>query len=506
MYDGCMRYFIIAIFLALTFWEPIYARYRTPPNTTYTYVHNHSEDYFFHLHVMRQGYEGAWTVIPRMTPEEYPARFATPFFLVLGKLGHVLPLGMGELYTLARVLGAIALMIVIYGLISHLFPDSASRIAAFALTLSGTFLPTLSGDIPVLVRSIWTELDPLMRLSFVPHHLWSKVLMVGLLLLFLKKRSPVLIGILTAIAGFVSPVFLVTYMATLTLWVAVESVLTRTISRTLIVSYFSGLSAGLFVSIYHMWLSKSSFPWTTYGPPWEGNWLYLFPWWMYVQQFGPLLLFAVIGSVKSFRKSPAVRLLTCWVIVGWVFIFVLRPFLPFSNSRYLSGYQWIAVGILAYEGIRRFKHQTLLVVLLLLLSVPSWYLSLQNVVKKVNANVSNPQYVMSNDIEKTLTYVGTLKNCTVAAPDWFSTMIPAYSSCRTVSGHKLMTYANDIKVYEMNEFFFQPKPLSEKEARIKQYRITHVITLDGITGTDMLPLLASTPVFVSGGVRVWETR
>src|SRR3989344_3927235 len=73
-------------------------------------------------------------------------------------------------------------------------------------------------------------------------------------------------------------------------------------------------------------------------------------------------------------------------------------------------------------------------------------------------------------------------------------------------GHRLMTYANDIKVNEMNEFFFQPKPLAEKAARIKQYGITHVITLDGITGTDILPLLAPPPVFTAGGVRVYEVR
>lgn len=502
---------VVAIFLLLTFWEPLYALIRQPPKTVYTFVHNHPEDYFFHLHVMRQGYEGAWVVITRMTPEDFPARFATPFFLLLGKMAHILPLGMGELYTLARGVGAVVFMMVLYRLIQHVFTDLRTKIAALVLTLSGTFLPDVSNkgfDVPVLVRSIWTELDPLMRLTFVPHHLWSKVLMIVLFLLFLTKRSPVLICIATLAAGWISPVFLVTYMAIMTMWVTLELLVYKSADRMLIISYILSMVAAITVSGYHWWLSKSSFPWTTYGPPWENNWLYLFPWWMYLQQFGVLFPFATLGSIVGFRRSSAIRLLTVWALMGWVFIFILRPFLPFSNSRYLTGYQWVAVGLLASYTIVRMKRLWLVTSLVFLFILPSWFVSVRDVMKRIDAQVAltNPQYFLPDDIQKTLTYLGTLKTCTVAAPDWLSTMIPAYTSCRSVSGHRLMTYANDIKVYEMNEFLFWNVPLENKATRISQYGITHVITLDGITGIDIIPLLAPTPAFVSGGVKVYGVR
>lgn len=192
--------------------------------------------------------------------------------------------------------------------------------------------------------------------------------------------------------------------------------------------------------------------------------------------------------------------------------------LPFSNSRYLSGYQWIAIGILATYGIeyiasRFFCKKKLLAFVLMaftlfLLSIPSWMLSLGKAVENMDKRLDSPQVFQNKQIVDTLEYLNNIKDptCVIAAPDWFSTMIPAYTSCRGVSGHRLMTYANDIKVYEMNEFFFHPKPLSEKAGRIQQYGITHVVTLNGITGMDILPLLAPTPAFTSGGVKVYEVR
>lgn len=507
-YDSFMR-LIIALFLLLTFWEPIYALIRQPPNTTYTWVHNHPEDYYYFLHLMRQGYDGALAVTTKMTPEVFPPQFVAPFFPLLGMVGRVVPLGMGELYTLARLIGSVALMLVIAKLIQHIFVDPRQRIGALVITLAGTFLPTVKDgvlDIPVLVGKTWTELDPVMRLSFVPHHLASKILFVAILLLMVRKQVRWWnIAVLTVLMGFISPVILVTFAGTLGLWMICEKFPRKTFLHVSLAAVATGA-----VSLYHWQVSKSVFPWTTYGPPWENNWLYLTTATEYLQSFGVLFPIAIVGVLVGFRKSPVIRMLTAWVLAGWILIFVVRPLLPFSNSRYLAGYQWIAVNMLAAYGLvwvgkkLRVKH-ALLTLLVVLVSVPSWYLSIQQRIAYVEKNIHNPNVFLNREISEALSYVQTLgSGCTVVAPDWFSTMIPAYSSCRSVSGHRLMTWANDIKVYEMNEFFFQPKPLSEKAGRIKQYGITHVITLDNITGTDILPLLAPTPVFTSGGVRVYE--
>ena len=99
------------------------------------------------------------------------------FFIVLGKVALIFPLGMDALYTIARVTGAVTLMGCIYGVIRRVFPDLRYRIGALVITLSATFWPDWGQNgvhVPSLIR-VWTELDPLMRLSFIPHHLWSKI-------------------------------------------------------------------------------------------------------------------------------------------------------------------------------------------------------------------------------------------------------------------------------------------------------------------------------------------
>lgn len=527
----------MVIFLLLTFSDTIGAYRMAPPNTTVTYVHNHPQDYFYNLHVMQQGYEGAWKIVTRMTPESFPPQFAHLFFVVLGKVGRIVPLGMGELYTVARLTGSIALMLVMYRLVVALFPaHPMRRVGAFAVTLAGTYWPIIENGTmkaPILMNSIWTELDPMVRLSFIPHHLWSKVCFLVLLLLFLALRkdkrrfgslwvASFLIAGITLLMGFMSPIIIVTYVGVMSLWFSFEWIV-AIVSRKSIPWYLMAPAISTAVAVgyvvwYHWNLAHSTFPWTTYGPPWETNWLYLISPGMYLQSFGPLFFVAIVGAVGMFRKNPLVRLLTAWVLAGWVFIFILRSHLPFSNSRYFSGYQWIAVNLLAVMGFvwiadfvrAKFKIQLfgICIILALLLSAPAWYASVADEAYNTSLNVQNPQHFLSPEIRGVLTYLASLPagTCVVAAPDWFDTMIPAYTSCRSVSGHKLMTWANDVKVYEMNEFFFSQVSLDQKAKRLAQYHVTHVITLDGITGTDILPLLQDTPEFVARGVRVYRVR
>ncbi len=126
---------------------------------------------------------------------------------------------------------------------------------------------------------------------------------------------------------------------------------------------------------------------------------------------------------------------------------------------------------------------------------------------RIDADITNPQLFPSEQLAGALGYLNRVRGpCIVAAPDWFSTMIPAYTSCRSISGHRLVTYANDAKIYEMNEFFFSGVPLERKAMRLRQYGVTHVVTLVGITGSDILPLFAPEPDYRAGGVRVWRVR
>lgn len=299
---------IISIVMAISLFEPIYGFTRVSEGTRYTFLHNYPEDYFYYLHVMRQGYEGAWKVTSRMTPEFFPPQFAAPFFLLLGKVGTILPLSMESLYFASRLLGAIAIMIVLYRVIQILFDTVIIRIWAFILTLSGTFFPSIYNgglSIPDLIKS-WTELDPIERIAFIPHHLWSKVLLLVLFLVITRKETRgyrfAVVALLTVIMGFISPVILVTYVITIGLWLVWE----RKIPQTIIC--LVGIASAGVVALYHWYLSHSVFPWTTYSPPWENNWLLLYSPLSYIQSSAYCFRSRSWAYLESFVK---IRLFVC---------------------------------------------------------------------------------------------------------------------------------------------------------------------------------------------------
>lgn len=518
---------VIVIFVVLSFLETFLYAIQTPTKTVYSFLHNYPEDYFYYLHLMRQGYDGQWLSTTRMTPEVFTPQLVAIFFIVLGKVALIFPLGMDALYTIARVTGAVTLMGCIYGVIRRVFPDLRYRIGALVITLSATFWPDWGQNgvhVPSLIR-VWTELDPLMRLSFIPHHLWSKIFFLLLLLLLtdsVKKQSrslrdrllPMIFAVMmTIIMGFISPVILITYVSTIGIWLGIEIVMSfikkRTMNtQTLLLGVISMGVAGI-VALYHQSLAHSSFPWTTYAPPWEQGGLLAVSVRAYIQSFGPVLWVALLGAVVGFGTNTISRMLVCWVIVGWVFLFVIGPFLPLSNSRYLAGYQWIALGILATQGLlwieRTYKRKstlTLLVIIVIVLSVPSWYVSVSASLRKMESKIDNPQVYIPIDIQKAFMYLNSIPSkdsCVVASSDWVDTMVPSYTSCRSVSGHRLMTWQNESKMTDMNTFLFSSDtPLVRKKELLLLYRVSHVITMVGITGTDFLPLLKSRPSFVSG--------
>lgn len=479
---------------------------------------------------MRQGLDGNLLVTSRMTPESFAPQFAIPFFVLLGYVGRVLPISLPLLYLLSRILGGIALMLGIYALIARFFHDGIRRGWAFFITLSGSFLPIIQDgrlEAPPHVLT-WSELDPLIRLTYIPHHLWSKVLFVAIIFLLLRAETNKGLGktlgalfCLSIVMGFTSPVIVVTFVMTIGVWLLAEwavSVKKHGMFPWNVGMYGASVLLGCVLVLWYHWhLAHSVFPWTTYGPPWENNWLFLFSPWEYLTMLGPLFIVSITGLALGWWKERSVRLLGAWILSGWVLSFLMRRFLPFSGSRYLEGYQWIPIGILSVYGlselIRRFvrTRQTFVFELaagfLLLLSLPSLGISIYNAITRIDSARSDPRYYMNRDVEGALLYIETVRPpCTVASTDWFSTMVSSYSSCRSVSGHRLMTYENDQKIGELNAFLYWNEPMVDKERLIRKYGITHVVTMDGITGEDVKSVLHPVPEFRSGSVSVYRVR
>lgn len=487
----------------------------TPSDTAFPLVHNYAQDYYYYLHLMRQGFDGAWLATSKLTPEQFPAQFINPFFLGLGHLSRITNITLAQTYLLARIMGAFSLIALSYMLALLVYPrSSVKRIIALILVIFGSYWwgwGTQGPTVPSLVH-LWTELDPMVRLSFIPHHLWSKVFMLATFLLILRSwgntvgwKWVALIALGTALAGFFSPVVLVTMIPTLallTVFFAADSIMEKkSILWRAYVPIIASIMIGILVAFYHRRVELGVFPWTSYKP-WEDAVRFSIRPIDYLQSLGPTFLLFLI-ALKPLWHSRAGKLILAWAASGWIMAFGVGKFLPLWNIRFLEGYQFIPIAIGASVGLLMaagrldtlFRIQYSLVILLSLLLIHAG--------GAITASVNEHYQYLANDIHNSIIYVPvttlealtflgkqTSRDAVILAPFDIGSMIPAYSSLRVVGGHNLMT----LNALEKRAFIDRFNSFTNPDAIIKQLQSFPIVylwrpkyvtfpyeTIDGIT-------------------------
>lgn len=492
--------FVIIGAVGLSLVQTLWYASSVPPGFQYPWVHNFIADYYFYLHVMRQGWEGWWTATSRLTPEVFPSQFVNPLFLGLGQLARIFGLSLPFTYTLARVGGAATLLVLVWGLINLVFPTSrVKRLVALALVVFGTYIwewTSAGVRVPTLVHQ-WTELDPLFRLSYIPHHLWSKALMLVAFWLLVSSKVHRrawlvgLVGLTVLAAGFSSPVVLATLLPTLSLWLAIEIFLWYQTQKTLNLNRWlpvvTALVVGAGVALYHRQLELGVFPWSSYKP-WEDAMRYPVSPLTYAQSFGPSLLLFVL-SARWLGRSAIGRLLLAWVVSGWLMLFGLGRFIPLSNIRFLGGYQFIPVGIGAAEGLwqlvrfvcRRREACTRVwywaaAALILVYSSVGFWTSWRELYGYIQQNRNNPQVYVSLAWMEAFRFLdaNTPPQSVVLAPYTVGTLIPAFSGNRVVVGHPLMTLKEKEKAAEA-EAFYAFSDSGKMRQILENYRVSFVV-------------------------------
>lgn len=487
------------IILLLSFSPLIYNIYITPPGTYFPLIHNHLLDYHLYLHYMRQAYEGSWLIVSRYTPEDFPARFAYPVYLFLGKFARLTSLSLPITYTLSRLAGGILLLGLIYKLTKLIYPASkAQRVLAFFLVLFGGGFWTISqsgqGFAINTMLSYWTENDVVGRLTYVPHHLMAKVIMLSSFLLLtkaLKQKSFKLlaassfVGLLT---GFASPFVALNQeiiMAITTIAVILVNLYHKKSSKLYLIylftyMFFSGLSL-----VYFRWLEQSGYPWSVYLDWEKGGFLVTFG--EYLLFSGPNLIFSILGFAFFLRQKNFLSLLLLsWFVESWIGIFLLAPFFPVQNMRFLAGAYFIPLGVIAAKGffhltdilsrfVRRKKAIIIGVVLFLtcLVFAGNIFANL-----KFQSSFFSPYYYnvyLSRDLLAAFSFLdlSTPKKSVVLSGGYIANLIPAYAHNKTVHGHPTQTYQAQEKDVEAIRFFAQDDVEFSRNL-LQKYRISYV--------------------------------
>ncbi len=439
----------------------------TPAGTTYPLVHNFVEDYYQYLDIMRQGFDGWWGATSRMTPEIYPRMFVSVFLLFLGHMARIFHVSLPVAYFAARVLGGGALMVLVYQLIRKTFPQSFfKRIIALCFVLFGTYFWGWGGSGPTVapLTHAWTELDPIFRWSFVPHHLWSKAGMLGIFLMLLKRNHSFILYslffILVILIGFTNPVVYATMIPA----VFIYSILGREIIRPAMVIITAGI-----VFLYHRYLQLNIFPWTSYLL-WEQTLRYKINPLDYAMSLGPTLILFILAVPTLWRLGRIGKLYIAWAASSWIMLYIIGPFVPITPERFLGGYQFIPLGIGSAVWLFSLKgsHPLRLgvVVLLLCYFVVGLYASFREHAGYVAVNRNNPQVYVPQELIAAFSFLDqhSKPEDIVIAPYEISTMIPAFTGLRVLAGHAMFTKDLAAKKALINDFFVGNNPVLPKNA------------------------------------------
>lgn len=152
--------------------------------------HNYTYDYNLYLAKMRQGQEGRWTVLNKVTTEPQSGVFLQMFYLLAGKLGGLFNLSPALTYLFLRVVLGVFWLVTGYFFISQFLTHSLERKIAFLFFAFSGSLPRLfKTSVGLQVGSFfdwWQEFDVLKRATYLPHFLFGHILMVVMLVLLIR--------------------------------------------------------------------------------------------------------------------------------------------------------------------------------------------------------------------------------------------------------------------------------------------------------------------------------
>lgn len=439
---------------------------QTPAGFFYPLTHNYEHDYFWYLSLIRQGLDGSILVTSRYTPELWKPQLVNTFFPFLGMIARVMSTTPMLMYTLARVLFGSSLLVTGFLLASEFFKEKRDRWTAFLLMIFGAPFWYRDGGVIKQVGEFWTGFDPLMRITWLPHHLAANTFLILTLIAWVRYQRAKS-SVQTAVLMFIS--------AGLAAWLNPASgmVLVFIVLGTMIFSFqkpngsaIAGAGA-LLPLVFLYLLANSEFPWTAFRD-WERFVVYpvdplRFMGILGVVGFGAMLTIPTAVSRKSFPWT----IIVLWFLMPFVGLGVLEHILPLSNGRYLQGAAYIPAALLTSLGIaagyrslvkkgmyRRWM-MPCAVFVFLLLTAPSFWSSINRQMGYVGTNRGNPLVYVPKNTMDAFTWLDAhaKKEVVVLAPLSTMTMIPALTSLRVVAGHPTFTLNATNKEQGVSAFY-----------------------------------------------------
>ncbi len=396
--------FALNIFVWVAKWS------QTPVGHTFVPTHNSLSDYAFYVSVIRQGMDGEYSVYDRFAVETHEGSAIHLLYLLLGRVGSLLGFQSAHtVYHIARYVLGVVWAFTIYWLISATIKEKWTRIIAMAFALfsaSFPYITNVQGMIsPAWFMTWWSELDPVVRIAFIPHFTVGHIMMVTTFVCVLEyirfervadhvslktklhsryntwwhresvsgKRWIVRAFVASWIAAFVHPPSAIQIVMVVPILIVILR--TRKSLEVGISSCIGAVSGLLIINGI-----SSAFPWNL--PRAFEGWSYALSVKEYLLALGPIVLLAALGLIsriqfialltrknhesgilnhKTILQYSPFIILCVWIITSLIMLplslrmpFSANSFIrthPISNIRFLQVAIWIPLSIFAAYGM-----------------------------------------------------------------------------------------------------------------------------------------------------------
>lgn len=484
-----------------------------PQGAVYPLVHGYIPDYYYYLSLMEQGSEGKFLLTTRFTSEHFQPVVMQSLYAAIGFIAGIFHIRFPLMYLGARIFFGSLLLLSGYYLSTVLCKSKHERLLAFVLMIGGVPLWFISNGVIGTYGNFWRGLDPLGRVSTIPHHLAANVLLIFAIVAAseaLKShriRWIALTSLFGFLTGWTNPASLLAF-----LW-AIECVGLLRIKKAK--TYWPALftiGAVSVIPLVYFWLNQNTvFPMTEFTRI-ESLWQYPLDIISYLKIMSISGFFAIVAIPWVLKKNSVL-----WdLIVGWflwpiIALGIFQYFVPMTNARYIQAAYYIPTSLLASVGIMNVYRRSKLIAVCMvsifaIASLPSFYANIK--FNELNVALDSSQRLAlypSKELMEGITWLNTFggPDELVIAPEWISLITPAFSNKRVLLGHPTLTYLRDQKQHDM-DMLYAFKDEAEVARIIQTHRVSLIWTDETLPVPDEFAGYRFTPVYMNSLVTYYH--
>lgn len=506
---------------------------KTPSGFTYTATGHYYLDYFEYLQYIASGMTGHWLPINHFSTDDMGISWRFFPYILLGKVAWILYLSPMTTYWVAIFFLTVFTIIGFYLIINLMLNKEASHIKIIALLIavfSGPVYKILIGNGQLILNAFDFWYGPtnfLRRFEVIPYHALGLFLL--LIILFKINKFWSLIPSLSKKAVIIK-----------SLWIAALSIALMTFSPIPLASLLPALliistvrfikykndrlkiflfNVILFILIIPAVLILRNSPGYS-GWNIEVKWIGYNPWWFFLLNIGPVVLFFPFGLWNYLKENNFLRqiLLTFTLVSFGLYISPLAYYLGIHNLRFFSSVSYICYGVLTVIGIKKisslFKkyHKIAVIFISSILILYSLFLTAYFLyIRASGLDASNPETVLTYLPESYITGLQLLSrypqtNVLTGPYGQIGLLVPVFSYKKVFVAREIST--NDIEKKRAVSDLFYSNRMTENKAKnfLKTNKFGFVILtpLDGYSPNNIDHYQFLKQIYNKESVIIWK--